>query len=63
MFVQLARGQSEDLQLLYLCVCVCVCVCVCMHKRCHFSRVQLSSTLWTVVHQALLSMGFPRQEC
>ena len=28
MFVQLARGQSEDLQLLYLCVCVCVCVCV-----------------------------------
>ena len=24
MFVQLARGQSQDLQLLYLCVCVCV---------------------------------------
>ena len=27
-----------------------------------FSRVQLFATLWTVAHQALLSMGFPRQE-
>ena len=28
----------------------------------HFSRVQLSATLWTVAHQAPPSMGFPRQE-
>ena len=28
----------------------------------HFSRVWLSVTLWTVVCQALLSMGFSRQE-
>ena len=26
------------------------------------SRVQLFETLWTVVHQAPLSMGFPKQE-
>ena len=26
------------------------------------SHIQLSATLWTVVHQAPLSMGFPRQE-
>ena len=28
-----------------------------------FSRVQLFVTLWTVAHQAPLSMGFSRQEC
>ena len=27
-----------------------------------FSRVQLFATLWTATHQALLSMGFSRQE-
>ena len=27
-----------------------------------FSHVQLFVTLWTVAHQAPLSMGFPRQE-
>ena len=29
----------------------------------HFSHVWLFATPWTVTHQALLSMGFPRQEC
>ena len=28
----------------------------------HFSRVQLSATLWTVAHQATLSIVFSRQE-
>ena len=28
----------------------------------HFSRVQFFVTLWTVARQALLSMGFSRQE-
>ena len=28
----------------------------------HLSRVQLFATLWTVAHQAPLSMGFSRQE-
>ena len=28
----------------------------------HFSRVRLFATLWTVAHQAALSMGLPRQE-
>ena len=29
---------------------------------CHFSRVQLLATLWTVAHQTPLSMGFSRKE-
>ena len=28
----------------------------------HFSRIRLFTTLWTVAHQAPLSMGFSRQE-
>ena len=36
-------------------------VCMCAVLR-HFSRVQLFVTLWTVAHQAPLSMGFSRQE-
>ena len=35
-----------------VCVCVCVCVCMC---------VWLFVALWTVVHQAPLSMEFSRQ--
>ena len=34
--------------------------CVCMPS--HFSRVRLFVTPWTIAHQALLSMGFSRQE-
>ena len=41
-------------------MCVCVCVCVCVLSR--FSHVQLSVTIWTVAHQAPLSMEFSRQE-
>ena len=40
-----------------MCVCVCVCVCVCM-----LSCVQLFVTTRTVAYQALLSIGFSRQE-
>ena len=28
----------------------------------HFNHVRLFATPWTVAHQVLLSMGFPRQE-
>ena len=35
---------------------------VCMHVK-SLSRVQLFVTLWTVVRQAPLSMGFSRQAC
>ena len=35
-------------------------MCVCVLS--HFSCVQLCVTLWTVAHQAPLSMGFSRQE-
>ena len=40
-------------------VCVCVCVCTQIQLLC---RVWLFVTPWTVAHQALLSMGFSRQE-
>ena len=36
------------------------CTCACMLSL--FSHVQLLATLWTVAHQAPLSMGFSRQE-
>ena len=35
-------------------------LCACMPS--HFSHVWLFATLWTVAHQASLSMGFSRQE-
>ena len=34
----------------------------CCYFRCVLSRVQLFETLWTVAHQAPLSMGFSRHE-
>ena len=33
-----------------------------LHVCCVQSRLTLAATLWTVAHQAFLSMGFPRQE-
>ena len=44
------------------CICVCVCVCVCACVCCHFSRLQLFATLWTIACQAPLPMGFSKQE-
>ena len=58
----------SDLQQVLFTVCVCVCVCVCARARVHvcalscFSHVRLFATLWTVAHQASLSMGFFKQE-
>ena len=40
-----------------------VCLCVYTHTRAHsVSHVQLFGTLWTVAHQAPMSMEFSRQE-
>ena len=42
-----------------------MCVCVCIHIYVFaqlLSRVQLFATPWATAHQALLSMGFFRQE-
>ena len=39
---------------------MCVCVCVCVLSN--FNNVQLFATVWTVTHQALLSMGFSWQK-
>ena len=36
-------------------------MCVCMHAKL-FSYIRLFVTLWTIAHQASLSMGFPSQE-
>ena len=46
--------------LVCVCMCVCVCVCVCVLSR--FRCTCLFETLWTIAHQALLSVGFSRQE-
>ena len=40
-------------------MCVCVRVCVCVQS---LSHVRLFVTVWTVAHQAPLTLGFPRQE-
>ena len=60
-----------------LCVCVCVCVhtytyggelmkqILVIFLACvlsHFSHVRLFETLWSIAHEAPLSMGFSRQE-
>ena len=37
-------------------------VCVCVGVLSHFSHIQLFATLWSVVHQAPLPIGFPRKE-
>ena len=37
-------------------------LCICVHVLRCFSSVCLFETLWTVAHQAPLSMGFSRQE-
>ena len=50
-----AESSMSLVKLIMPCVCVCVCVCV-------VSQVQLFVTLWTVVHQASLSIEFSRQE-
>ena len=44
----------------YVCICVCVCVCACVLSS--SSCVWFFATLWTVTHQAPLSMGLSRQE-
>ena len=43
-----------------LCMEAFLIMCVCMLS--HFSCVQLSVTLWIIALQALLSMGFAKQE-
>ena len=52
---------DETLEL-KICVCVCVCVCLRARARSVAQCVGLFATPWTVVHQAPLSMAFPRQE-
>ena len=47
-------NQFPKVNLFYLSVYGCV--------LSHFSRFRLFETLWTVAHQAPLSMGFLRQE-
>ena len=37
-------------------------MCMCERMLSRFSCIRLFATLWTVAHQAPLSMGFSRQE-
>ena len=37
-------------------------ILVCAHMLSHFSCDRVFATLWTITHQAPLSMGFSRQE-
>ena len=48
------QNEKKKLKLKHLDIGICM--------LSHFSRVQLFATLWTVAHQAPLSMGFSRQE-
>ena len=57
--IQKETGHSPNLPSLQSPNSQCVCVCVCALL---FSCVWLFEALWTVAHQALQSMGFPRQE-
>ena len=50
------RNQKMNLMKIISFICVFACVLSC------FSHVQLFATLWTIAHQAPLSMGFSRQE-
>ena len=43
-------------------MCVCAHARACTHVLSCFHHVRLFVTLWTVAHQACLSMGFSRQE-
>ena len=54
-----SRAQRRNAYM-YVCVWVCVCEmsCLCVCSR----YLQLFGTLWTVTHQAPLSIGFSRQE-
>ena len=40
----------------------CICTSLCVGMLSHYSRACLFVTLWTLAHQAPLSMGFSRQE-
>ena len=51
------QGKSDTLKLVCA-LCMCVCVCVCMHSQSCLTFVML----WTVAHQAPLSMGFSRKQ-
>ena len=55
------RYPFNCLQLYHSCVCVCVCVCVRAHAQL-VSHVWFFATPWIIAHQALLPMGFSRQE-
>ena len=49
---ELVSGVQQSDSVLYIYACMLS----------HFSCVQLSVTLWTIAHQAPLSIGFSRQE-
>ena len=61
-FVSFLEAQFTYHELTYFQCTIWVLIKVCVHLLSHFSRVWLCANLWTAAHQALLSMGFSRQE-
>ena len=57
-------GSGKILKSIYVCVCTLKYVYIYLHvcMLSHFSHVRLFVILWTIAHQAPLSMGFSRQE-
>ena len=47
---------------LYIYTYTCIYIYICAYMLSHFSHVWLLVTLWTIAHQAPLSVGFSRQE-
>ena len=61
---QCLANTTKEITCMYIKTCVCVCVCVCARARAQsFSQVRLFVIPWTIACQALMSMGFSRQEC
>ena len=59
-FFNIPKSIATPLHKIIRSKCTCCAVLSCAMLS-HFSCVRLSTTLWTIVHQAPLSMGFSRQ--
>ena len=61
-FISISKYEVSRMNIKGVCVCVCVYACARACTRAVLTQLCLFVTLWTVAHQASLSMGFFRQE-
>ena len=59
--IELSKGLDSKEMGDRACIFGCYLTFTCVHAQ-PFSHAQLFATLWTVAHEVLLSMGFPRQD-